>query len=363
MIYIAGFIIVFTVVQFLIAASNLLFRQPLPTNPEHSNPLVSILIPARNEEKNIGNILSDLVKQNYQNIEILVFDDQSTDRTAAIVSEFLVKDSRIQLFHSTHMPSGWLGKNYACGSLAERANGDFFLFLDADVRISGNIIAQTVAYSQKYDLGLLSIFPKQIMKSWGEYITVPNMNYILLTLLPLIFVRKIKFPSLSAANGQFMLFRAETYQAINPHEKVKTEKVEDIKIAQLFKKNNIKIACLTGSENISCHMYGNYYDAIDGFSRNVVSFFGDSTILAVLFWLATTLGFLILLVAFPISVFIVYFGIVVLIRILVSLTSKQDIFRNIILIIPQQITLGIFILKAIIKNKKKQFEWKGRNIS
>ncbi|MCG6189191.1 glycosyltransferase [Maribellus maritimus] len=363
MIYIAGSIIVFTGIQLLIAAANLIFRQLLPKNPEHSNPLVSVLIPARNEEKNIGNIISDLKKQNYQNIEILIFDDQSTDRTAIIVSEFLVKDSRIQLFNSTYLPNGWLGKNFSCYSLSKHARGDYFLFLDADVRINRNIISQTLSYSQKHNLGLLSIFPMQTMKSWGEYITIPNMNYILLSLLPLILVRKIKFPSLSAANGQFMLFCAETYKRINPHERVKIEKVEDIKIAQLLKRDSIKVACLSGTENISCRMYKNYKEAVNGFSKNVITFFGGSPFLAILFWMITTFGFLFVLFVFPKAIVIIYFVSIILIRIFVSVASKQNSFTNTILIIPQQITLGVFIGKAIIKNIKKQFKWKDRNIS
>ena len=169
MIYVAGFIIVFTGMQLLVALANLLFRQPLSKEPKHSNPLVSVLIPARNEENNIENILSDLEKQNYQNIEILVFDDQSTDDTAKITDVFSEKDSRIHLLKSTGLSTGWLGKNYACFSLSQNAVGDYFLFLDADVRLDGNIISQTISFSQKHNLGLLSIFPTQLMKSWGEY--------------------------------------------------------------------------------------------------------------------------------------------------------------------------------------------------
>ncbi len=363
MIYMAIFILVFTGMQLIVAFSNLIFKQSLHQNLQEDNVLVSVLIPARNEEKNIENILSDLLQQNYKNIEILIFNDQSTDKTAEVVSCCSKKDSRIHLLNSTELPTGWLGKNFACYSLSKKALGEYFLFLDADVRIKDDIISQTISFTRKHKLGLLSIFPQQTMKSCGEYITVPNMNFILLSLLPLPLVRKIKYSSLSAANGQFMLFHTNDYKKINPHKKVKQEKVEDIRIARIFKKNQIKVACLAGSENISCRMYTNYKEAVNGFSKNILTFFGDSTLAAILFWTITTLGFLFVLFSVSGTVFLAYILTIILIRIFVSIVSKQKILENLIYLVPQQITLGIFIIKAIVKRSKKQFEWKGRNIS
>lgn len=363
MIYIAWFILFFTSIQLLVAAANLIFNQSLANKQLLGNPLVSVLIPARDEENNIGNILNDLQNQQYKNIEIIVFNDQSTDKTEKIVNEMALDDNRIKLITSDGLPEGWLGKNYACHSLSKFANGGWFLFLDADVRVKENIIPQTVSFAQKYKLGLLSIFPKQIMKKWGEYITVPNMNYILLSLLPLVLVRKTRFPSISAANGQFMLFDSASYKKTTPHEKMKSSKVEDIQIARFFKQNNIKVACLTGNKNISCRMYSGFNDAVNGFSKNVIMFFGNLFSLAILFWLITTFGFVIVYLSFPLNIFLGYLFVILLIRIFISIASEQNIFKNLLLIIPQQITLFIFIYKAIVNHFNKQFLWKGRNIS
>jgi hypothetical protein len=230
------------------------------------------------------------------------------------------------------------------------------------VKIGDNIIQQTIQFSEKYKLGLLSIFPIQIMKSLGEEITVPNMNYILLSLLPLILVRKTNFPSIAAANGQFMLFKSEIYRKLQPHKKLKTSKVEDIEIARFFKKEKIKVACLTGNASITCRMYTGFSDAVYGFSKNVTQFFGGSFFMAVLFWLTTSLGFIAVLFSFSISIFLVYILAFFLTRVFISIISKQSVLRNLKLAIPQQITMGIFIFQAVINSHKKHYLWKGRNI-
>jgi glycosyltransferase involved in cell wall biosynthesis len=307
--------------------------------------------------------LTGLQNQDYKNIEIIVFNDQSTDNTANIVKGISENDKRIKLIDSAGLPDGWLGKNHACFSLAKHANGKFFLFLDADVQIANNIIQQTTQFSKKHKLGLLSIFPMQIMKSLGEEATVPNMNFILLSLLPLVLVRKLHFSSIAAANGQFMLFQSDVYRKFQPHEKMKTSKVEDIEIARYLKKSKIKVACLLGNKSITCRMYSGFSEAVYGFSKNVIQFFGGSFFMAILFWLITSLGFILVLFSFSTTVFLLYISALILIRIFISIASKQSVLRNLKFAIPQQVTMGIFIFQAIINSYKKQYSWKGRNIS
>ncbi|WP_319478911.1 glycosyltransferase family 2 protein [uncultured Draconibacterium sp.] len=363
MIIAAWIIFIFTVIQLWVVLLNAIFRQPLPPCSIDFNPLVSILIPARNEEQNIGQLLQDIQQQEWNNFEVLVFNDQSTDNTAEIVDAFTKTDQRFQLFNSNGLPEGWLGKNYGCYQLAQKAKGSYFLFLDADVRISGAIISGTITKAKKHKLGLLSIFPKQNMYTLGEYLTVPIMNFILLSLLPLVFVRVLPFSSMAAANGQFMLFDAKTYRNNQPHQTFRDNKVEDISIAQSFKKNGIRIACLSGNLSISCRMYSSFNDAINGFSKNVIMFFGNSGLLAVLFWLITTLGFIPILIGLPTTLILIYLLMLVTIRILISVVSHQSPLKNLLLAIPQQVVLGIFIIKAFLNKSKKAYQWKGRTIS
>lgn len=362
MIYLAYTIFTFTLIQLIVAIINSVTVQQPKSCICNFNGLVSVLIPARNEESNIANILTDLQNQDYQNIEIIVFNDLSTDRTEEIIAQIAKNDTRIQLINSEGLPQGWLGKNYACHCLSHQAKGDYLLFLDADVRVKNGIIANSVALAEKHKTGLLSIFPKQKMESLGEYLTVPSMNYILLTLLPLVLVLKTKFASMAAANGQFMLFNSAKYFETLPHEKFKNNKVEDIEIARYFKQKNIPVVCTLGDETIECRMYNGFDEAVNGFSKNVVNFFGNSFFAAIIFWVLTTFGFLAVLSSLSISLFFLYLSIIFATKVIVSFISKQNIFLNLLLLVPQQFTLGILIYKAISYKFNKQLKWKGRNI-
>jgi len=355
--------LIVTLLQFGVALVNLFFRPWLPRTDPGNQPLVSVLIPARNEEQTIGTILGDLSRQPYPNLEIIVFDDQSEDQTAHIVRVAAAADPRIRLMTSSGLPDGWTGKNFACHTLGIAAQGDYLLFLDADVRISGHLIGNAVAAEQEWGTGLITIFPQQMMESLGEKMTVPVMNYILVSLLPLILVRSSSQPSLSAANGQCMLFDGAVYRNIRPHEQVRQQRVEDITIARLLKKEGIGVACLLGDERIRCRMYSGLREAVSGFSRSVAAFFGNSFALALLFWLLTTWGFIPVFLAMEWKLVLVYLLIFFATRIMISHVSRQSIADNLILLFPQQLSMGMFIFKAIQNKRNRNVEWKGRKVS
>jgi glycosyltransferase involved in cell wall biosynthesis len=361
MAYLAWIIFIFTILQLLVALVNLLYKPSAPEFQEEV--LVSVLIPARNEEGNIMPLITSLQKQDYQNIEILIFDDQSTDNTAQLVKNAAREDNRIKYFSSGSLPEGWFGKNYACHMLSEKAKGRFLLFLDADVIIGDYAIRDSIASSVNYKLGLLTYFPAQVMVTLAEKITVPNMNYILLSLLPLVLVQKSGNPALAAANGQFMFYNAEVYRKYQPHMALRTSSVEDIESARYLKRNGEKVSCRAAGTNISCRMYSSYSDAVHGFSRNIIMYFGNSYLLAIVFWLVTSVGFVAVYIAFPVSWFIFYLTVVVLTRVFVSAASRQPLLQNLILAVPQQISMGIFIYTAFANRFKKHHLWKGRNIS
>ncbi len=347
----------------LVSLVNLLFGPRLSgSTVADQRKMVSVLIPARNEENNIEKIVVDVLNQNYHNLEMLVFDDQSTDRTAAIVEELAQNDSRLSLISSTGLPEGWLGKNYACHSLAQLARGDYFLFLDADVRVSKELIHKLIGHMERHRLSLISIFPRQLMCSFGEKITVPLMNRILLSLLPLPLVRRSSFASLSAANGQLMFFEAKTYRELQPHQLMKQERAEDIAIAGLLKKKKLRIECLANSREISCRMYHHFREAVQGFSKNVAAFFGKSYLLALLYWLSGIAGIILIPCALPLAWTMIFLLMSVIIIIAVSLTSRQSVSDNLRFSVFQYFALGFILFNSFRNNFKKQLQWKGRTI-
>lgn len=362
MLYLAYISFLFISMQIVTVLLNFVFRQKLLPSKYDIEEVVSVLIPVRNEEQNIKVLLEDLREISTSKLEIIIYDDQSSDNTAKVVQELSITDKRIKLLQSENLPHGWLGKNHACYQLAQKATGKHYLFIDADVRLNGNIIKDTVAYLKKYNLGLLSIFPTQMQKTFGEKISVPIMNYILLTLLPLIFVRISPFKSHAAANGQFMLFNAATYDKIQPHMLFKKSAVEDISIARFFKKQRIKIACITGEKRIRCRMYKSYREALNGFSKNVFMFFGNIPVFAFLFWLFAAFG--IIPIAIVMHEYVIFYILgIISIQFFYSIVSKQNFFLSVILFPFQLIFLLQILVNAIFIKRQKKYLWKERRIN
>jgi len=364
-------LIFFAALRLGVVIVNLLTRQWLPRQESTGHADVSILIPARNEEANIGRLLSNIIDtQTDKSIvirEILVYDDHSTDRTAAVVEEMAAGDPRISLIRGGPLPQGWLGKNHACHRLGEEAAGQWLLFLDADVEVAPGLIRDSVAYALKHQIRLLSIFPKQVMKTAGEWLVVPLMNWILVSLLPMILVRTCRWTSFSGANGQFMLFDSAIYKRFRWHEQVKSDPVEDIRISRLMKKKRFRTATLLSGGQISCRMYDGYDQALKGFSKNIGQFFGNSLLWMLIFTLLTTL--------LPLSLFIfssffrlsplafyLYLSLILLIKTLSSLLSRQPLLKNLFFWLPQMVILPVLVWKSIRYRMGGKIEWKGRQV-
>ncbi len=363
MIYFCYFLISLLIIRLLVAFVNYLSFAYLPkVTPLAKGPYVSILIPARNEEENIGTLLGQLSRLEYSTLEIIVYNDHSEDKTESIVKHWATREPTIKIINGKKLPQGWLGKNHACHQLSQAATGDIFLFLDADVSVKKDLIKRSISHLQKYELHLLSIFPKQIVTSFGEKISVPIMNWILLSLLPLSLVRKSKNEAFSAANGQFMMFKAATYKTIWPHENCKSHKVEDIAIMRLFKQKNLASDTRLGDNDISCRMYVGIGAAIEGFTKNIFQFFGNSILLTISFGLITTIAPFILYFNMGVWWFTAYIAGIVSIRFFVSLASQQSVVQNLVLAFPQHIVFLVIIIKGLINIKQKKLLWKGRNI-
>lgn len=327
---------------------------------KHS-PLVSILIPARNEEKNIEKCIESVLSQTYKNKEIIVLNDHSEDRTGELV--FKYKSENVKLIHGRALPSGWLGKNWACHQLSEKAAGEIFLFIDADVILSKYAVESAVSRLAKTNTVMLSVFPTQIFSSVGEYFIVPLMNWLLLNFLPLRFVYSSPIKSFVAANGQFILIEKKAYIDIGGHETVKDKIVEDMEIARELKNKKHRIVTLLGDKIVYCRMYNGLLSSFKGFSKNFFKGFNTSALLFFMFLILVEVLFLITPLLIIINYHFVIAALLILLsRIVISIGSRQNVIVNILLHPIQILLLFIVGLNSVFQSLNSGSEWKGRKI-
>jgi chlorobactene glucosyltransferase len=277
------------------------FRKVRSVDPV-GHPLVSVLVPARNEERTIEGCVSTLVAQDYREIEVLVLDDHSDDATGAIVRSWEARDPRVRLLAGAPLPQGWVGKNYACHQLAEAARGDLLLFVDADMLHTPHAIRRTVGELQLRDAGLLSLIPHLQTRSFWEKAVLPLLLFVTMCFLPVPLVSPTRSSRFAMASGQFMLFRREVYRAIGGHAAVRSAIVEDVWLSRLVKLNHHRLVLLDGTAIAACRMYRSLREIWGGFSKNMFAGFRYSipAIIAVMTFNALTsvLPFVLLPVAF-----------------------------------------------------------------
>jgi chlorobactene glucosyltransferase len=234
-------------------------------------PLVSVLIPARDEELNIASCLESLQKQDYPNFEILVLDDNSSDNTAAIVRHIAAGDSRIRLISGKPLRKGWAGKTFACHQLAREARGDWFLFTDADTTHAPHMLRSILAMAIDMKTSLLSGFPRQTANSLFQKIATPVWYFIIMSWMPIWLLQRSKRPRMSIAIGQFLFFPRDEYWRIGGHEAVKSRVLEDIWLGVETNRHGGRHIVVDLSPVVSCNMYRTLGDTWKGLARSIYS--------------------------------------------------------------------------------------------
>jgi len=323
---------------------------------------VSILIPARNEEANIANLLNSILGQDYKDFEVIVYDDQSSDNTYAICSQFASEHANISVIKGGEIPNGWLGKNHACHQLSKKAKGKYLLFLDADTILEKRAINSAIHRLQLNNLGLLSVFPNQVMQTIGEKTTVPLLHYLLLNLLPLRLVFLIKSPVVATACGQFMLFDGDMYRQHQWHEQAKDKIVEDAEIMKLVKLAKYNGEVLLANGMVNCRMYRSYGYAIDGFSKNALAAFNYNIIALFTYILVLVGAPMIIIMTLDFNLILYIVGLIVLTRVMISFSSGQNVLYNILLHPVQIVNLVIIAFLSVQKHLTRTVTWKGRSV-
>jgi len=255
--------------------------------PPNDFPSVSILVPARNEEKSIDLCIQSLLAQDYPSYEVIALDDQSSDGTLTMLEQIASSQPRLKVLVGTPPPEGISGKNWACAQLADQSQGDLLLFTDADTVFKPHSLRLIVSSMSGEQADLLTGFPRQHVHTWGERLLVPFFSWAVLCFIPLWLAYRLRMPVLSSAVGQMMLFRREAYRKIGGHENLGPVIVDDLVLARRIKAADLRWRVMNVSDLITCRMYHGSREAFDGFSKNLFATFDFhvSVFLFVYIWL------------------------------------------------------------------------------
>jgi chlorobactene glucosyltransferase len=266
---IAGGLVLFMLNLFLNLRA---LKRPRPDSrlPETA-PLISVLIPARDEEANIETCLKSLQAQDYPNFEILVLDDHSSDNTAAIVAKLAARDSRVRFFKSEPLPEGWAGKPFACYQLAQKAKGSWLLFVDADTIHAPHMLRGVLSIAIESGTGMLSGFPRQIANSLPQKIAIPVLYFVIMSWLPIWWLHRSRKPRPSLAIGQFLLFPREAYWKIGGHRAVKSRIIEDVWLGVEINRSGSRHIAIDLAPVVACNMYSSVGAMWEGFIKWIYS--------------------------------------------------------------------------------------------
>ena len=362
----------FSILVAIMGVINLIFiKKPILNDHNKDSSLVSVLIPARNEEINIKRCIYSLVDQSYKNLEIIVLDDYSSDQTFEIVNELSKKFQSVSVVKGEKKSNGWTGKNWACYQLSNYAKGDFLLFIDADTKLQKNTIAESISEMNNKDIDLISLFPNRITKTAVDKVISVTIGWFIFSCLPIIFSNKN--PIFSSAFGQFLLFRKSAYFSIGGHKAIKEKILDDFELGRCISKNGYVLRGFDGTERLSTFSYSSEKEALEGLSKSIFPFFNNKLIpfvlLLILFLSMGLMPIFIMLGEFfgskltRIKEMIAYsiWGLLTLSWAISSYRSKQGLRYGILYPIITTITavVGVF---SIITFLTKSVHWKDRKV-
>lgn len=354
----------------LISVPNIIwlfFNTKKPTMK--SGPKVSVLIPCRNEEDNIGRCLNSLLKQDYENFEVCVLDDNSEDATWEIISNYADKHENIRVFKGRPLPDDWNGYPHAMHQLAEKAEGDILLFTDADTKHSKTSVSWGATNLLFHDVDYCSGYTRQIFSSISDAVVVINMFLNTVMLLPLWLVKPTKSKSFAMALGQYMCFKKDSYFKYGGFEAVKDKITCDVYMARELKSRGGKQIFLDVKDQVRCSMYHSFNEAIVGIARNIYDFFERQAYpvfvlipFIFLFMFAppmVALGLWIAGIPLPVTLIaglLIFF----VVWSLVLIDRKVPFYA--VLLFPAQMLVLIFIARRSVHNQRsgKGHIWKGR---
>ena len=271
--------------SFVLASLYLIFgwqglrRERIEDLPDGPLPKLSVIIPARNEEANIGPCLASVLEQDYPELEILILDDHSEDRTRAIAEETAGGDARVTILNGEDRPDDWFGKPWALHCAQQHATGSYLLFVDADVRLSPGNLSTAMRYALHEKTDMLSLMGYLEASSFWEGAIQPIMGYIIVAFFPLDRVNS-KRSRITMCNGQYILIRRETYDQIGGHVGIRSAILEDVALSRTVKSAGHRYRLLMAPKEFTCRMYSTFGQIWEGWSKNFFAAMQNSVLRA-----------------------------------------------------------------------------------
>ena len=359
-------------VFFGILLFNLVDVKLMPCGVPSATPFVSVLVPARNEERSIEACVRSLCTQSYPNFEVIVLNDHSTDQTGDILLRLQSEFPMLRVVSGKALPHGWVGKCWACFQLSQVAKGEFLLFTDADTIHNADTLQRAVLSLERTRADMLSLVPYQTLGSFWEQVIVPLVHFLIMCFLPMRMIWKSRNTAFSFANGQFILFRRSMYEQIGGHEAVKSNIVEDVWLVKATKRAGGKVIVMNGVDAVRCRMYHNLSEAFRGFSKNLFAGLGYHALamlsVCVVMFLCFVLPFFVVLMSIFSSAILpenfwlplVQIGLAVLMRFLIAFKFRLNPFYALL----HGLSIVMFIAIAFNSMRWIYFgggaEWKGR---
>ncbi|MDB6134295.1 MAG: glycosyl transferase [Verrucomicrobiales bacterium] len=229
----------------------------------------SVLIPARNEEANIADALRSVLESGGVDLEVIVLDDSSTDRTAEIVRRFAARDMRVRLEAAPPLPPGWCGKNHACARLASLARHPLLVFMDADVRVTDpDALARLAGFMDTSRAALASGVPYEETHTFMERLIIPLIHFVLLGFLPIGRMRSGTDPRFAAACGQILTVRREAYESSGGHGAVADQLHDGLALARSLRTHGFHTDLFDATGGFRCRMYQSAREVWQGFAKN-----------------------------------------------------------------------------------------------
>ncbi len=232
---------------------------------------VSVLVPARDEERALPACLDALGRSRHPIHERLVYDDRSTDGTPAL----LAARPEVRVLSGVPLPPGWIGKPHACHHLGQAASGAFLLFLDADVTLTPEGLERLASLFEDFEADLVTAVPRQRTGTFAEALVLPLLHLTYTSWLPLALIHRSPDPRFLAANGQVLALTRRAWEVLGGFEGVRGEVVDDMALARRAKERGLRVVFADGHHLASCRMYGSAAEVREGFAKNLYEGLGE----------------------------------------------------------------------------------------